>query len=43
VGQSADVLSAPSNDYTRDLISAVPVPDPRAQARKRAAALSGTS
>jgi peptide/nickel transport system ATP-binding protein len=42
VGQSADVLSAPSNQYTRDLINAVPIPDPRAQARKRAAALSGS-
>jgi peptide/nickel transport system ATP-binding protein len=42
IGQAADVLSAPKNEYTRDLISAVPIPDPRAQARKRAAALSGS-
>lgn len=41
-GQSADVLSAPNNEYTRDLINAVPIPDPGAQALKRAAALSGS-
>lgn len=42
VGRAADVLSAPKNEYTRDLISAVPIPDPQAQARKRTAALSGS-
>lgn len=42
VGQCADVLSSPRNEYTRNLINAVPIPDPEAQARKRAAALSGS-
>ncbi|TDD70174.1 ABC transporter ATP-binding protein [Jiangella aurantiaca] len=35
-GSSADVLSAPRDDYTRRLLAAAPVPDPVEQRRRRA-------
>ncbi len=35
-GSSADVLSAPADDYTRRLLAAAPVPDPVEQRRRRA-------
>jgi|GEM_PF-4199 len=35
IGERAQVLSAPEQDYTRRLIAAVPVPDPVEQRRRR--------
>ncbi|MDR3360566.1 MAG: ABC transporter ATP-binding protein [Bifidobacteriaceae bacterium] len=37
VGTSADILRRPREAYTRELIAAVPVPDPDVQAARRAA------
>lgn len=37
IGPTAQVLSCPTHAYTRDLINAVPLPDPHAQALKRGA------
>jgi peptide/nickel transport system ATP-binding protein len=37
-GTRREVLTAPREEYTRALIAAVPVPDPREQARRRASA-----
>ena len=36
-GRSGDVLRAPEHPYTRRLLSALPVPDPREQTERRAA------
>ena len=35
LGESADILRRPQQEYTRRLIDAVPLPDPRAQREKR--------
>lgn len=37
-GTTAQVLGTPSNDYTKQLLAALPVPDPVAQAARREAA-----
>ncbi|MDQ1075393.1 MULTISPECIES: ABC transporter ATP-binding protein [Microbacterium] len=37
-GTRREVLASPREEYTRALIAAVPVPDPRVQARRRSAA-----
>ncbi|MEN1976624.1 glutathione ABC transporter ATP-binding protein, partial [Cellulomonas sp. P4] len=41
VGERSTVLGAPQDDYTRRLLAAAPVPDPAAQAERRAARLAG--
>ena len=41
VGERSRVLRAPEHDYTRRLLAAAPVPDPAAQAARRAARLAG--
>ncbi|SDU37866.1 ABC transporter ATP-binding protein [Jiangella alkaliphila] len=42
-GSSADVLSAPADDYTRRLLAAAPVPDPVEQRRRRASREQGAA
>ncbi|MET0435469.1 MAG: ABC transporter ATP-binding protein [Cellulomonas sp.] len=41
VGERSRVLGAPEHDYTRRLLAAAPVPDPAAQAARRAVRLAG--
>ena len=41
VGERDQILKKPKNDYTRKLISAVPVPDPKEQRERREARLAG--
>jgi peptide/nickel transport system ATP-binding protein len=35
-GTGAEVLGAPKHEYTQRLLASLPVPDPDAQARRRA-------
>jgi ABC-type glutathione transport system ATPase component len=39
-GGAAEVIESPGHDYTKALIAAVPVPDPRQQAKRREARLA---
>jgi peptide/nickel transport system ATP-binding protein len=41
VGERDQILKNPKNDYTKRLISAVPVPDPAEQKIRREARLAG--
>jgi ABC-type glutathione transport system ATPase component len=42
-GGAAEVIESPTHEYTKALIAAVPVPDPRQQARRREARLGVAS
>ena len=41
VGERDQILKKPKDDYTRKLIAAVPVPDPKEQRERREARLAG--